>query len=98
VPFHLGRGEGRGARHEMMMAGQTNLALNVAALIFTVGGSSQRRAGLVSSRNATTLCEVLLSLCSAAAELVGLEGALGLEGGAAMFGDVLVSHGCGDLS
>jgi hypothetical protein len=91
----------------MMMAGQTNLALNVAALIFTVGGSSQRRAGLVSSRNATTLCEVLLSLCSAnldllllaaATELVGLEGALGLEGGAAMFGDVLVSHGCGDLS
>jgi hypothetical protein len=87
------------------MAGHTNLALDVAALIVAVGGSTQRRAGLVSSGDATTLCEVLLSLCSAdldllllaaATELVGLEGALGLEGGAAMFGDVLVSHGCGD--
>lgn len=87
------------------MAGHTNLALDVTTLIVAVGGGTQRGARLVSARDATTLCEVLLALCpadldllllAAAAELVWLEGALGLEGGAAMFGDVLVGHGCGD--
>ena len=89
------------------MAGHTNLALDVAALIVAVGGGSQRGARLVSARDATTLCEILLALSpadlnllllAAAAELVWLEGALGLEGCAAVLGDVLVSHVCGDCA
>ena len=89
--------------HEM--AGHADLALDVAALIVAVGGSAQRRAWLVAAGDATTLCEVLLALrpadldlllLAAAAELVRLERALRLERGAAMFGDVLVSHACGD--
>jgi hypothetical protein len=57
---------------------------------------------LVSARNTTTLCEVLLALCpanldllllAAAAELVRLESALRLERRAAVLGDVAVGHG-----
>jgi hypothetical protein len=86
------------------MVGYTDLALDVAALIVAVRGSTQRRSGLVAPGDAATLCEVLLALrpadldllfFAAAAELIGLEGALGLERGAAVFGDVFVGHGCG---
>jgi hypothetical protein len=81
---------------------RTHLVLNVAALIVTVGSSSKGSARLVSARNTTTLCEVLLALCpanldllllAAAAELVRLESALRLERRAAVLGDVAVSHG-----
>lgn len=86
------------------MVGYTHLALDVAALIVAVGRCTQRGARLVSAGDATTLCEILLALCPAdldllllatPAELVRLEGALCLEGGAAVFGNVLVSHACG---
>jgi len=89
------------------MVGYTDLALNVAALIVAVRRSAQRSTGLVPSGDTTTLCEVLLTLrpadldllfLAAAAELVRLERALRLEGCAAMLGDVLVGHGCGDSS
>jgi len=89
--------------HEMV--GYANLALDVAALIVAVGRGSERGARLVSARDATALCEVFLSLCpadldllllAAAAEFVRLKGALGLEGGAAVLGDILVSHAGGD--
>lgn len=87
------------------MVGYTHLALDVAALIVAVGGSAQRGAGLVAPGDAAALCEVLFTLSpadldllflAAAAELVRLEGALGLERGAAVLGDVFVGHGCGD--
>lgn len=82
----------------------THLALDVAALIVAVGRRPKRGARLVAPGNAAALCEVLLALCpadldllllAAAAELVRLEGALGLERRAAVLGDVLVGHGCG---
>ena len=86
--------------------GYTNLPLDVAALIVAVGRRSQRGTGAVgAAANTTALCEVLftlrpanldLLLLTAAAELVRLEGALGLESCAAVLGNVLVSHGVGD--
>jgi hypothetical protein len=89
----------------VVMVGYTHLPLGVAALIVAVGSGAERGTGLVAASNTTALCEVLLALgpadldlllLAAAAELVRLEGALGLEGCAAMLGDVLVGHGCGD--
>ena len=90
------------------MVGYTDLPLDVAALIVAVGCRSQRGTGAVgAAANTAALCEVLftlrpadldLLLLAAAAELVRLEGALGLEGCAAVLGDVLVSHVCGDCA
>jgi hypothetical protein len=85
------------------MVGYTNLALNVAALIVTVGGSTERGAWLVPSSDTTALCKVFLTfrpadldllLFTAAAEFVRLEGALCLECRATVLGDVLVGHFC----
>lgn len=86
------------------MVGYTHLAFDITALIVAVGRSTKRGTWLVSPSNTTTLCKILLALCPAnlhllllttAAELVWLEGALGLERSAAMLGNVLVGHGCG---
>lgn len=87
------------------MEGYTDLALDVAAFIVAVGGSAQRGARLVAAGDTTTLREVLftlgptdldLLLLAATAQLIRLEGALGLEGRAAVLGDVLVGHGWGN--
>lgn len=90
----------------LSMEGYTDLPLDVAALIVAVRCGTQRRTRPVSAAaNTTALCEVLftlrpadldLLLLAAAAELVRLEGTLGLEGRAAVLGNVLVSHFCGD--
>lgn len=92
--------------HTQTKPEDTHLPLNVAALVVAVGRRAQRRSGAVGAAcNAAALCEVLfalrppdldLLLLAAAAELVGLEGALGLEGCAAVLGDVFVGHACGD--
>lgn len=88
------------------MEGYTDLPLDVAALIVAVRCSAQRRTRPVSAAaDAAAFCEVLftlrpadldLLLLAAAAELVRLEGTLGLESRAAVLGNVLVSHVCGD--
>lgn len=86
------------------MVGYADLTLDVATLIVAVGGRTQRRSGLVAPGDAAALGEVLFTLrpadldllfLAAAAELVRLEGALRLERGAAVLGDVFVGHGGG---
>lgn len=83
------------------MAGQTYLTLDVGALIVAVGGCTERGARLVPASDTATLRKVLLTLrltdlnlllFTAAAELVRLESALGLERRATVLGDVLVGH------
>lgn len=86
--------------------GHTHLPLDVAALIVAVWCSTKRGTRSVgAASNTAALCKVLftlrpadldLLLLTATAELVRLEGALGLESCAAVLGDVLVSHGVGD--
>jgi hypothetical protein len=85
------------------IVGHTYLALNVAALIVAVGGSTERGSWLVPSSDTTALCKVFLTLrpadldlllFTAAAEFVRLEGALCLERRATVLGDVLVGHFC----
>ena len=84
------------------------LRLGGRVLIITVGsstkGSSRSR---VASTDTAPLGQVLLALCLAnldllflttATKLIGLEGALGLELGATMLGDIAVSHGCDVMS
>lgn len=83
---------------------QTYLRLTRGCLIVTVWGSAQGRARSVGScSNASPLREVLfalglanldLLLLATTAQLIGLEGVLGLELGAPMLGDVSLSHGC----
>ena len=87
----------------MVMVGYTDLPLDVAALIVAVGCRSQRGTGAVgAAANTAALCEVLftlrpadldLLLLAAAAELIWLKGVLGLEGGAAVLGNITVRHG-----
>lgn len=74
-------------------------------LILAVGGGAQGGTGsVVTCADASSLCQVLLSLClpnlnllllTAAAELIWLEGVLCLELGPSVLGDVALSHGCG---
>lgn len=84
------------------------LRLGGRVLIVTVGGSTK---GSTRSRVASTdtapLGQVLLALrlanldllfLTTATKLIGLEGALGLELGATMLGNVPVSHGCDVVS
>lgn len=76
-------------------------------LIVAVGGSAERSArAVLTGANTASLGQVLLALCladlnllllAATPQLFGLEGALGLELGTAMLGDVSVSHACGSL-
>ena len=81
----------------------TYCALGVGALIVTVWRSAERRtrATLATVTNASPLGEVLLALLLAdldllllttAAQLIGLESVLRLEGGAAVLGDITVRH------
>lgn len=81
----------------------TYLTLDGSGLIVAVGSGAQRSAelALTASGNTTSLCKVLLSLLlsdldllflTAAAELVWLEGVLGLERGPAVLGDISVRH------
>lgn len=82
---------------------KTDLGLCGGGIIVAVWSSSEGSAGSVLARSDTTaLGQVLLSLglanldlllLSAATELLRLEGALRLEIGAAMLGDVPISHG-----
>jgi hypothetical protein len=82
---------------------QTYLGLCRSSVIVTVGGGTERgtRAVLACS-NASSLGQVLLSLClanfdllllTAPAKLFRLEGVLRLEVRPAMLGDKLVGHG-----
>lgn len=74
-------------------------------LILAVGGGAEGGTrSVVASADASSLCQVLLTLClsnldllllATAAELIWLEGVLGLELGPSMLGDVALSHGCG---
>ena len=80
----------------------TNLTLNRTPLIITVNGSTQGSARgrtwcSISTGYASSLCQILLSLCltnfyllllTAAAEFIRLEGILRLELGAAMLWNV----------
>ena len=78
------------------------LALVACRLIIAVGGGAQRGTKSLAAGDSSSLCKVLLTLLlpdldllffAAAAELVGLEQVLCLEGGAAMLGNVAVRHG-----
>lgn len=83
---------------------KTYLGLSRRVLIVAVGGSTKGSArALVTSTDTTSLGEVLLTLLlsnldlgllAPATKLFGLEGALGLELGAPMLGNVAVGHGC----
>ena len=98
-PIGLGGASGESRKEH------TYLRLCRDSLIVTVGGGAERGTGAIfSSADATTLGQVLLALGFAnldllllapSTELFGLESALGLELGAAMFGNVAVSHGEG---
>jgi hypothetical protein len=87
---------------------KTYLRLAGGVFIVAIGSSTQRRAGAVlACANTTALGQVLLTfrladldlcLLTATAQLLGLEGALRLELGAPMLGDVAVGHGRGGLS
>ena len=78
------------------------LGLGVDALVVAVGSGAERGAGGIAAGDAAALGEDLLALSladfhllllTAAAEFIGLEDALGLEGVAAMLWDVSLSHG-----
>jgi len=80
---------------------RTHLVLDVASLIITVRSRSEGSAGLVSTRNTTSLCEVLLAFCpadldllllAAAAEFIRLESALRFECRATVLWNVAVGH------
>jgi hypothetical protein len=82
----------------------TYRTLSVGSLIIAVRRRTERstRSALAAVANASPLGEVLLALLlanldllllTAAAELIGLESVLGLEGGAAVLGNITVRHG-----
>lgn len=86
------------------MMGFTDLRFEVHPFIVAIRGGTERgsRASIAAS-NATPLGKVLLSLLfpdlnlllfTSAAQFIGLEGVLGLEGGAPVFRDVSVGHDC----
>lgn len=82
----------------------TYLGLCRGVLIVAVGRSTKGSSrALVTSTNTATLGEILLTLLlsdldlgllATTAKFFGLEGALGLELGAPMLGNVAVGHGC----
>lgn len=82
----------------------TYLGLCGRVLILTVGGGAQGGTrSVLTSADASSLCQVLLTLClsnldllllTTAAKLIWLEGVLGFELGPSMLGDVALSHGC----
>lgn len=83
----------------------TDLTFGGSSVIVAVGGGAEGSARAVGTRaDASPLCEVLLTLgladlylllLAAAAELLRLEGILGLELSATVLGDVPVGHGGG---
>lgn len=82
----------------------TYLGLCGRVLILAVGGGAQGGTrSVLASADASSLCQVLLTLClsnlnllllATAAELIWLEGVLGFELSPSVLGDVALSHGC----
>ena len=83
----------------------TYLALGRDIIIIAIGLGSKRctQTSTITARDASSLRKVLLALglpdldlllLAAAAQLVGLEGVLGLELGAPVLGDVPIGHDC----
>lgn len=95
----------REARGDVEMPNETYLRFSRSSIIVAVGSGAQRGTRPVCARGkASPLCQVLLTLrlanldlllLATAAEFFGLEGALRLEVGAAMLGNVAISHVCG---
>jgi len=85
----------------------TYLRLGRGVLIVAVGGGAQRGTRpIVASSNASSLCQVFLALgfsdfdllfFATTSQLLGLERVLRLELGAAVLGDVPLSHGDGRM-
>lgn len=94
--------EGRRGHARWSLA--TYLGLCGRVLILAVGGGAQGGTrSVLASADASSLCQVLLTLClsnlnllllATAAKLIWLEGVLGFELGPSVLGDVALSHGC----
>jgi hypothetical protein len=88
-------------RNKLMVKGSTHLCLNIAALIVAIRSSTKRGTGGIAATDTTALSQVLLPLrlpnldlllLTPSTQLIWLESAFSLEGRAAMFGDVSLSH------